>query len=96
VLQVSSGFTYRYRASAPFGQRVEVDSMAIDGRRIAAADRIRVASLDFLIDGAGGFPLFREGTDRIAGISDVDAMVAFFKAHSPVAPGAANRIVRIE
>src|SRR4029077_9351583 len=94
VLQVSSGFTYRYRASAPLGQRVDGESIAINGRRLAASDRIRVASLDFLIDGAGGFPLFREGTDRIVAIPDIDAMVAYFKTHSPVAPGPANRVIR--
>jgi 5'-nucleotidase len=96
MLQVSRGFTYRYRSSAPAGQHVERESIVINGRRIAAGDRVRVASLDFLLDGAGGFPLFREGTDRIVVVADIDAMVAYFKAHSPVAPGAADRIVKID
>jgi 5'-nucleotidase len=96
VLQVSSGFTYQYRSTAPFGQRVDAASIAINGHRIAPEDRVRVASLDFLLDGAGGFPLFRQGTDRLVVGPDVDAMVSYFKAHSPVAPGPADRIVRLE
>jgi 5'-nucleotidase len=96
VLQVSRGFTYRYRLSAPAGRHIESHSIAIDGREIAPADAIRVVSLDFLVDGSGGFSVLREGTDRIAGIPDVDALVAYFRTHSPVPPGPADRIVRIE
>jgi 5'-nucleotidase len=96
VLQVSNGFTYRYRLSAPAGQHVDGESIMINGRRVASSDRVRVAAVDFLVDGAGGFPLFTKATDRVVGMTDVDALVAYFRAHSPVAPGPAGRIVRID
>src|SRR5262249_7195745 len=96
VLQISNGFTYRYRASAPLGQHVDADSIAINGRRIGPADRVRVEASNFLVDGGGGYTVLREGTDKIAGMSDIDALVAYVKSHSPVAPGPQNRIVRIE
>jgi 5'-nucleotidase len=96
ILQASNGFTYRYRSSAPAGEHVDAESIMINGRRVAPTDRIRVACDDFLADGGSGFTTFREGTDRVVGIVDVDAVVAYFKAHSPVAPGTADRIVRVD
>lgn len=96
ILQVSSGFTYRYRMMAPAGQHVDVDSIMIDGRHLTAADRLRVATLDFLVEGGGGYPALGEGADRLVGIADIDALVAFFKARSPIGPPPQNRIVRID
>jgi 5'-nucleotidase len=96
VLQVSSGFTYRYARNAPAGHRVDPASLMIGGRRIAPTDRLRVAASDFLVAGGNGFTVFREGTDRVAGDADIDALVAYVKAHSPVAPGPQNRIVRTD
>jgi 5'-nucleotidase len=96
ILQVSSGFTYRYRANAPAGQHVEADSIMIDGRHIAATDRLRVVTVDYLVDGGNGYAAFGEGTDKLVGVADIDALVAFFKGHSPIAPPPQNRIVRIE
>jgi 5'-nucleotidase len=96
ILQISNGFTYRYRMNAPAGQHVDVDSITIDGRHIAAADRLRVATLDFLVEGGGGYPALGDGTDKLVGIADIDALVAFFRTRSPIAPPAQNRIVRID
>lgn len=36
--------------------------------------------------------MLREGTDRLGGAVDLDALEAFFVAHTPVAPGARDRI----
>jgi 5'-nucleotidase len=96
VLQVSNGFTYRYRLSAPAGQRVDVASIMIGGRHIGPTDRIRVATLDFLVEGGGGYSVLGEGTDKLVGIADINALVAYFKARSPIAPPPQDRIVRIE
>jgi 5'-nucleotidase len=82
--------------NAPAGQHVDVDSITIDGRHIAAADRLRVATLDFLVEGGGGYPALCDGTDKLVGIADIDALVAFFRTRSPIAPPAQNRIVRID
>jgi 5'-nucleotidase len=87
MLQVSNGFTYRYRLSAPPGQHIVADSVAISGRVIGPTDRVRVEATDFLVNGGGSYPALAEGTDRVVGAPDIDALVAYFKAHSPVAPG---------
>ena len=96
MLQISDGFTYRYRANAPKGQRVDADSIQINGRRIAPTDRVRVAANDFLVGGGDGFTIFSEATDRIAIVGDITALVDYFKARSPIAPPPQTRIVRMD
>lgn len=93
ILQVSEGFTYRYRAGAEPGRRIDADSIRIDGRPIGPNDRVRVAASDFLLDGGDGFTVFAEATDRQAAVEDLDALVAYFRANSPVSAPARNRII---
>ncbi len=92
ILQVSNGFTYRYTVNAPAGHRVDPESLMLGGRRIAPTDRLRVCASDFLV--AGG--VFKEGTNKVVGDADIDALVAYFRTHSPIAPGPQNRIVRMD
>jgi 5'-nucleotidase len=96
VLQVSSGFTYRYAQNAPAGHRVDPMSLMIGDRPVAPTDRLRVAASDFLVAGGNSFTVFKEGANKVAGDADIDALVAYVKAHSPVAPGPRNRIVRTD
>ena len=96
MLQVSAGFTYRYRLTAPAGQRIAADSIQLNGRRIAATDRIRVTASDFLINGGDAFTVFGESTDRVVGVADIAALVDYFKARSPVSPPPQNRIERTD
>jgi 5'-nucleotidase len=96
ILQVSSGFTYSYRLNAPAGQHVAPASIKIGGRVVAPNDRVRVATNNFLAAGSDGFTAFREGTEQLGGDSDVDALVDYFRTHSPVGPGPLNRIVRLD
>ncbi len=96
ILQVSNGFSYRYRSSAPSGQHVDADSITINGRRIGATDRVRVEASNFIVDGGGGYPVLREGTEKVVGTLDIDALVEYFKTHSPVAAGPQNRIIRVD
>jgi 5'-nucleotidase len=49
----------------------------------------------FLADGGDNFLVLREGTDRLGGAVDVDALEAYFAANSPVAPGPQNRITQV-
>jgi 5'-nucleotidase len=96
VLQVSHGFTYRYQLNAPAGQHVDAASIAINGQPITATASVRVAASDFVASGADGFSVFKEGRDQLGGDVDVDALAAFFRVHSPVRPGAQDRIIRTD
>ncbi len=45
----------------------------------------------FLAGGGDNFTVLAGGTNRVTGPVDLDALVAYFGAHSPVAPGPQDR-----
>jgi 2',3'-cyclic-nucleotide 2'-phosphodiesterase (5'-nucleotidase family) len=96
VLQVSNGFTYRYDLTAPPGRRVDPGSIKIDGKLVAPEARVRVAASNFLVEGGDGFTVFAEGTDRVGGEVDIDALAAYFKAQSPIKRAPQDRIARTD
>jgi 5'-nucleotidase len=95
ILQVSAGFTYTYNRSAPRGSRVDASSIKLNGVTINPTTQYRVTMNSFLADGGDNFAAFREGTNTLGGEVDTDAIVAYFAAKSPVAPGPQNRIIRV-
>jgi 5'-nucleotidase len=95
-LQVSSGFTYSYKLVAPSGQHVDAASIKINGTVVDPAANYRVAENNFLATGGDNFSVFKQGTNQLGGDIDLDALVAYFQAKSPVAPGAQNRITRTD
>ncbi len=95
ILQVSQGFTYTWSASAPTGSKVDIASIMINGTPIDPAGVYRVTVNSFLADGGDRFTVLTQGTDRLGGAVDLDALIAYFAAYSPVAPGPMNRIIMI-
>jgi len=95
VLQVSNGFTYEWSLSAPVGSKVDIASIMINGATIDPGGNYRVTVNSFLADGGDGFAVLVQGTDRLGGDVDLDALEKYFVANSPVAPGPQNRIVQI-
>jgi 5'-nucleotidase len=95
VLQVSNGFTYTWDASRPIGDRVDPATIRIGGTPISTSASYRVTVNSFLADGGDGFAVLRDGTNRLGGAVDTDALEAYFRANSPVAPGPRNRITRV-
>jgi len=94
ILQVSNGFTYSYNASRPAGSRVDAASIKINGTLVSPSAKYRVTMNSFLSFGGDNFTVFNEGTEQLGGEVDVDALVAYFAANSPIAPGPQNRITR--
>ena len=95
ILQVSHGFSYAWDGTRPFGERVIGERMMIDGQPVDPARTYRVTVNNFLAVGGDGFTAFKEGSAAQYGIYDVDALFAYFKANSPIAPGQGNRILRV-
>ena len=95
VLQVSNGFTYEWSLSAPVGNKVDIASIMINGAPIDPSGNYRVTVNSFLADGGDGFAVLVQGTNRLGGDVDLDALEKYFVANSPVAPGPQNRIVQI-
>ena len=95
MLQVSNGFTYTWNAAAPTGSKVDPSTIKIGGVVVDPATSYRVTVNSFLADGGDNFSVLTQGTDRLGGDVDTDAMVDYFAANSPVAPGPQNRITRV-
>jgi len=94
ILQVSAGFAYSWDASRPAGQRVDPASMTLDGAPINATTTYRVTVNSFLADGGDQFAVLREGTDRVGGGQDIDALEAYLAANGPIGAPARDRITR--
>jgi 5'-nucleotidase len=94
VLQVSKGFTYTWSASGPLGSRVDAASIKIDGVAVDPAASYRVTVNSFLADGGDGFTELRNGTNRLGGAVDLDALAAYLgqPANDPIAPTPRDRI----
>ena len=90
VLGTSAGFSYRYDLARPYGDRVDPCSVTLNGTVLAPGASYRVAANSFLVGGGDSFAAFTKGTGPVTGPVDVDTAVAYFKAHSPVAPPAAD------
>ncbi|MFI9403044.1 bifunctional metallophosphatase/5'-nucleotidase [Nocardia sp. NPDC052316] len=74
-----AGLTYAYADSAPKGGKVIGDSVRIAGQPLNPAATYRIATNSFLAGGGDGFTVFSEGTDKVPGPTDLDALEALFR-----------------
>ncbi len=95
ILQVSNGFTYTYSASGPVCDKVNPATIMLNGVVVNPAATYRVTVNSFLADGGDSFPVLIQGTNRLGGAVDTDALEAYLTANAPVAPGPQNRITQI-
>jgi len=92
ILQVSSGFTYTWNTSAATGSKVDPTTIFINGVEVDPVTDYRVTVNSFLADGGDNFTVLVDGTNRLGGEVDLDALATFFGLNSPVAPGPQDRI----
>jgi 5'-nucleotidase len=95
ILQVSRGFTYRWDANQPVGQRVLPGSLMLDGQPIAPQAELGVTVNNFLAGGGDNFTVLRQGRAPRTGAMDIDALELYVKANPTLAPGTLDRIVRL-
>ena len=99
TLQISDSLRYSFSASAPVGSKIDPASITLNTGsgpaplNLAASYRVTMNS--FLADGGDGFSVFRQCTNQLGGEVDLDALVRYFKSHSPISPPPANRITRL-
>jgi 5'-nucleotidase len=89
-LQVSQGFSYVWDRGAPVGARVDPASIQIGGRPMDLAASYRVTFNETMLS---SYPIFTQGTDVVIGPVDIDALAAYFRENSPVAPPSLDRIL---
>jgi 5'-nucleotidase len=95
ILQVSKGFAYAWDNSKPNNERILPERMSLNGAPIDPAANYRVTVNNFLSVGGDGFTVLKDGTAQQISVYDIDALHTFFQANSPLSPGAASRIIRI-
>ncbi|MGX7745808.1 bifunctional metallophosphatase/5'-nucleotidase [Rhodopseudomonas parapalustris] len=95
ILQVSNGFSFAWDATGAEGKRIPADKITLNGTPIDPERAYRVTVNAYLAAGGDGFAAFKNGAAPQTGIYDVDALFAYFKSRSPVAPPTPNRIVRL-
>jgi 5'-nucleotidase len=96
LMGVSKGLTYTWDATKPVGERVIADSIRLNGMAVRPELQYRVAANSFMAGGSEGMTIFREGTDRMVSILDVEALVEYLGMHSPYkAPPLGTRITRL-
>ncbi|MET0446035.1 MAG: bifunctional metallophosphatase/5'-nucleotidase [Pseudorhodoplanes sp.] len=95
ILPVSKGFSYTWDNAGSDGGRIIAESMKLDGVAIDPAAPYRVTVNNFLAVGGDGFTVLKDGRDPVIGVYDVDALSAYLRSNSPVAPGPLDRISRV-
>lgn len=96
ILQVSDGFTFAWKQAA--GQPIEIvpGSVKLNGQPVVATQTYRVVTNNFLAGGGDSFFAFKSGTDRVTIGSDIEALEAYFKNHSPIRPTIKGRIKKVD
>jgi 5'-nucleotidase len=69
--------------------------VTFNGRPLDPAANYRVTVDAFLAAGGDGFVALRQGTQKVSGPIDLDALDAYLAAHLPLAPPPLDRIVRL-
>jgi 5'-nucleotidase len=93
TLQPSNTITYDKLVTA--GPDGHATNIMVNGVPIDPSASYRVTVNSFLADGGDNYTVLRDGTDRLGGDVDLDALVKYFQAFSPVAPGPQDRITLV-
>lgn len=93
ILQVSAGFTYAWKEKGTPCDNVDPVSIRLNGAPVDPAGSYRVTVNSFMADGGDQLYVLRDGTNRLGGAQDLDALEAYFTARpAGVAPGPRDRI----
>jgi 5'-nucleotidase len=95
ILSVSEGFTYQWMSEGAACDKIDPASIKINGVTVDPSADYRITVNSFLADGGDKFSVLVKGAQRLGGAQDSDALEAYFKVHSPIAPGALDRILRL-
>jgi len=92
ILQVSNGFSYEWQEKGTPCDNVNPASIKINGVQVDPAANYRVSVNNFMADGGDQLYVLTQGTNRLGGALDLDALENYFSVNGLVAPGPKNRI----
>jgi 5'-nucleotidase len=76
----------------PVCDKVDPATIVLNGVAVDPSASYWVTVNSLLADGGDSFPILTQGTNRLGGAIDTDALEAYLTAFAPVAPGPQNRI----
>jgi 5'-nucleotidase len=94
ILHVSAGSGFHWRRNAAGVGEIIPGSVRIDGKPLDRAATYRLVTNDFMFSGGDGFTALGVGQNVQDLGSDVAALEAWFRAHSPVKAPAKGRVVK--
>ncbi|MEZ5115828.1 MAG: bifunctional metallophosphatase/5'-nucleotidase [Candidatus Nanopelagicales bacterium] len=97
-LGVSEGFTYTLSKTITDGDctAVSVTNVKLDGKALDSATTYQVTVNNFLADGGDNFTTFGDVTGaRLDGGNDLQALINYFGAYSPVSPPSTDRVTEV-
>ena len=76
---------------------ITVSDMKLNGEPIVMTETYLVTVNNFLADGGDGFSVFTEipSSERIGGGGDLDALIAYFEANSPISDPGTDRVTEV-
>ena len=74
---------------------MDTASITIEGVPVNPTTTYRVTVNSYIASGGNGFSVLTEGTDRTGGMTDLDALIAYFEDVGDVPPGPTDRITRL-
>jgi 5'-nucleotidase len=89
IMQISA-FDYTWDPAKPVGSRVL--EVRRGGTAIDKTATYTVTCNNFMATGGDNFIVFTQGTNQVGGAIDLDALVDYVEAHTPIAGGIAGRI----
>jgi 2',3'-cyclic-nucleotide 2'-phosphodiesterase (5'-nucleotidase family) len=90
ALGVSTGFFFTYDAARPAGDRIV--SITLDCVPLNPTASYRVTVNSFLAAGGDNFVTLAQGTQRAElGVTDLDALIAYFEENSPITADTVSR-----
>jgi len=92
ILQVSEGFSYTWQEKGTACDNVDPASIKIGGVTVEPDAGYRITVNSFMADGGDQFYVLSQGTERMGGALDLDALESYFQANPLVAPGTRDRI----
>ncbi|HYQ91583.1 MAG TPA: bifunctional metallophosphatase/5'-nucleotidase [Candidatus Competibacteraceae bacterium] len=95
ILLPSAGFQFAWDLTQPPCERIrqimlrtgnDLDILVQDGTVLNPHRTYRITVNSFLATGGDGFTVLNDGTERLGGAQDIDALIAYFAAFKPPAP----------
>ncbi|WP_221801757.1 bifunctional metallophosphatase/5'-nucleotidase [Oceanobacter mangrovi] len=98
-LQVSAGFSYQWQAAAPQGQKVDINSIRINGKAIKPEHLYKITVNEYMAGGGSHLTVLTQASQQQpTGLRDLPALIDYIKARDQAGSpaGFANYQGRIE